>query len=112
MIFDEGWSGLAFVLVAGFLATDIWRVLGVYASAGIDEDGELFRWVRAVATALVAALVTRIVFFPPGALADTPLILRAAAFAAGCVVIFTGVRSLAIPILVGEVVLVAGLVWI
>jgi hypothetical protein len=45
--------------------------------------GALFQWVRAVATALVAGLVTRMVLFPAGALVEVPLWVRLGAFAGG-----------------------------
>ena len=55
-----------FIAIAGFLATDLWRFLGVFLSARIGEESEILRWVRAVATALVAGLVTRLIVFPVG----------------------------------------------
>ncbi|HXK53429.1 MAG TPA: AzlD domain-containing protein [Hyphomicrobiales bacterium] len=102
-----GW--LAFLLVAGVLATDIWRVAGVFAALRVSEDSEVFKFVRAVATALVAALIARLVFFSPGVLAQAPVLLRAGAFAAGFIVFLGARRSIAAGILAGEAVLLAGL---
>jgi hypothetical protein len=45
----------------------------------------VFEWVRAVATALVAGLVTRMLLFPAGALAQVPAAVRLGAFAGGVV---------------------------
>lgn len=67
----------------GFAVTYVWRLLGVVAVKNIDPEGTLLLWVRAVATALVAALVMRITFSPAGALADTAVASRAAGLAAG-----------------------------
>ncbi len=44
-----------FIAVAGWLATDIWRWLGVLAGNTDRRELETMNWVRAVATALVAA---------------------------------------------------------
>lgn len=101
-----GW--LAFLLVAGVLATDFWRVLGVFAALRVSEESEIFKFVRAVATALVAALVARLIFFPPGALAEAPLLLRVAATAAGLAAFLGARRQVAVGILAGEAVLLAG----
>lgn len=109
---SDGYGWIVYLLVAGTLATDFWRVLGVFAALRVDEGGELFQWVRAVSTALVAALVARIVFFPPGALADAPLALRTGAFAAGLFVYVGLRRSMLTGILTGVAMLLAGLILI
>ncbi len=57
------------LLLIGFLPSEVWRWLGILLGRGIDENSEIILWVRAVATALVAAVVARIMLFPPGALA-------------------------------------------
>ncbi len=71
------------LLGAGFAVTYVWRFLGVVAVKRIDPEGDVLLWVRAVATALVAALVMRISFAPAGVLAETTTPSRAAALAAG-----------------------------
>ncbi len=69
--------------LAGVAATYVWRFLGVLFVARLDPHGAVLRWVRAVATALVAALVARMVLFPSGLLAETALAARLAGLAAG-----------------------------
>ena len=71
------------LFVAGFAATYAWRFLGVVAVKRIDPESEALLWVRAVATALVAALVMRISFSPAGVLAETAVTSRAGGLAAG-----------------------------
>lgn len=71
------------LLGAGFAATYVWRFLGVVAVKRIDPEGDLLLWVRAVAGALVAALVMRISFAPAGVLAETATLSRAGALVAG-----------------------------
>ncbi len=69
--------------LAGVAVTYLWRLLGVLFVARIDPHGPVLRWVRAVATALVAALVARMVLFPSGLLAETALAARLGGLAAG-----------------------------
>lgn len=64
------------LLIIGFLATEPWRWLGVFFSDGLDEESEIIKWVRAVSTALIAALVMRFIIAPPGLLAETSLTNR------------------------------------
>ena len=63
---------LALILI-GFLPSEVWRWLGVLLGRGLDENSEIILWVRAVATALIAGVVARIMLFPPGALAGVPV---------------------------------------
>lgn len=104
----ETWQWMVFLLIAGTLATDIWRVIGVFAALRVSEGSEIFLWVRAVSTALVAALIARIAFFPPGALQAVPLVVRLIAFAVGVAIFFVSRRSVLYGILAGEAVLLAG----
>jgi branched-subunit amino acid transport protein len=79
------------IFLVGSLPTVIWRFLGVYFAVKISEDSEVFVWVRSVATALIAALVMRIVIAPTGLLAQTALSSRVLALGAA-VVIFAVMR--------------------
>ena len=79
---SELWPYLVLVLV-GFLPTEVWRMLGLVAARGIDEESELLIWVRAVAVAVLAGVIAKLVVLPPGALAAVPLAVRLAAIAAG-----------------------------
>ncbi len=96
------------LLLLGFLPSEIWRWLGVMVGRGLDEDSEIILWVRAVATALVAAVVARIVLIPPGALATVPLEVRLAALGIGFLAFLLVRRSAFVGVLVGEAVLVGG----
>jgi hypothetical protein len=98
---------LALILI-GFLPSEIWRWLGVALGGGLDERSEIILWVRAVATALVAAVVARIVLIPPGTLAGVPLGVRLAALAAGFLAFLLIRRSAFAGVLVGEAVLIGG----
>ena len=111
MFFDSSaawWWPFLFILLAGWLPSDLWRALGTVAGGWIDPDGEWIVAVRAVANALVAAVVARIVFTPPGALAEVPLGLRLTAFALAVVVYAATGYRLFVGIVVGEVLL---LIW-
>ena len=98
---------LALILV-GFLPNEIWRWLGVMIGHGLDEESEVILWVRAVATALIAGVIARIVLFPPGALASVPLAVRLAAICAGVLGYLLVRRSALAGVLIGEAALVAG----
>lgn len=58
--------------------TYLWRGLGVAVSARIRPDSELFAWVGCVAFAMIAGLISRIIFIPSGVLEQTELWQRLA----------------------------------
>ncbi|WP_234185555.1 AzlD domain-containing protein [Shinella sp. NM-101] len=88
----EGYWPYVYIAVAGWLATDFWRWAGVLVGNRIDERSELLNWVRAVATALVAAVIAKMIFFPTGTLTSSPLWLRLGAVGFGAAAFFLGGR--------------------
>ncbi len=77
--------GWLHMVVAGALVTYAWRAAGVLLVSRIDPQGMALTWVRAVATALVAALVARMLFTPSGLLAHTALPARFGAMVIGTI---------------------------
>ena len=108
---DYWWWPYLFLLLAGWLATDAWRFLGVFLGGRIAEDSDLLVLVRALATALVAAVIGNLIVFPSGALADAPLALRLLAAASGFLAYFLARKSVLAGLAVAEIVLIAGL-WL
>jgi Branched-chain amino acid transport protein (AzlD) len=102
------WWPYLFILVAGWLATDIWRWIGVLAGGRLREDSELLVWVRAVATALVAGVISRLILYPAGALAEAPLALRLAAAALGWLAFLAAKKRILVGVLTAEAVLIGG----
>lgn len=96
------------VIVFGFLPTEIWRIIGVFFGQSLDENSEALVWVRMVATALVTAVVFKLIVAPTGALAAIPLAARIGAVAAGLAAMYLAKRSVLIGLLAGELTLFAG----
>jgi hypothetical protein len=95
------------VIVFGFLPTEVWRVLGVLFGKGLNENSEVFHWVRMVSTALVTAVVAKLILAPTGALASVPLFGRAGALLLGLIAMFIARKSIVVGLIVGEVALVS-----
>ncbi len=102
------WWPYVFIAIAGWLATDIWRWLGVLLGNRLVEDSVAMIWVRAVATALVAAVIARLILYPTGALEATPTALRVTAAAIGFAAFLVTGRRVVVGVLVSEAVLLAG----
>ncbi len=87
-------GGLWGLLVLVSLATYVWRASGVVIAARIDPNGPLSQWFSCVAYGMLAGLISRIMLMPIGILAETPLVDRLAALAAGFAVFFIFKRNM------------------
>jgi hypothetical protein len=96
------------LILVGFLPNEIWRLLGIVAARGIDEDSELVTWVRAVAVAILAAVIAKLILIPPGALASVPLTVRLGAITCGFAAFLLVRRSVFVGLVAGEAALIAG----
>lgn len=95
------------VVLAGFLPNEAFRLAAVFLARRVDETSELFTWIRIVALALLAAVVSKLLSQPPAVLEAVPLAARWTSVAIGIGAFFVLRRSLLGAILVGEAALVA-----
>jgi len=79
----------------------LWRAIGVAVSGRIDPTSDVFLWVQCVAYAMLAGLVSRMLFLPTGALAESDYWMRLAAVGIGLAVFFVLKRNLLVGILAG-----------
>ena len=108
---DEWWPYIV-IAVAGWLATDIWRWLGVLAGNRLDGDSEALHWVRAVATALVMAVTAKLIVFPTGTLAESPLWLRLFAAGVGFGAFLIAGQRIGVAVVTSTLLLGLGLYWL
>jgi len=101
------WPYLVLVLV-GFLPNEIWRALGLMLARGLNEDSQMVLWARAVATAILAGVIAKLILFSSGELAHIPIAIRVTAAACGFLAFLAVKRSVFAGVLVGEAVLLAG----
>lgn len=106
-VLNELWPFLVLILV-GFLPNEVWRVLGLVLARGLNEDSQIVVWSRAVATAILAGVIAKLIVFASGDLASLPLALRVGAAACGFVAFVAAKRSVFVGVAVGEGVLLAG----
>ena len=96
------------LILVGFLPNEIWRVLGLLLARGLHEDSEIVVWSRAVATAILAGVIAKLILFPSGALANIPLTVRVAAAVCGFIAFVCIKRSVFAGVLAGEAALLIG----
>jgi hypothetical protein len=109
MMSDHWWAPYLFIAIAGWLATDLWRWLGVLAGNRLKEDSEALYWVRAVATSLVMAVTAKLIVFPPGSLESSPVWLRIGAAVLGFIAFLAAGQRVIVGVAVPIVLLAGGL---
>ena len=98
-----------FVLIfVGFLPNEVWRLLGLGLSHRLREGAEMLVWVRAIATAILAAVIGKLIFFPVGALTEIPLAVRIGAVLVATAGYLLVRRSVFAGVVAGEAALIAG----
>ncbi|WP_062010949.1 AzlD domain-containing protein [Aureimonas sp. AU4] len=108
--FAAGWWPYVFILLAGWLPTDVWRWLGVASAGRFDETSTSLAIARTIATSLVAAVIARLVLYPSGSLAEIPTFVRVSALVLGFATYYWLGRQTLLAILVAEIVLL-GTPW-
>lgn len=96
------------LMVIGFLPNEAWRLVGLVLARGLNEQSEIVLWSRAVATAILAGVVAKLVVFASGSLATIPLGVRMGAVVIGFAAFLLIRRSPLAGVLVGEAVLLVG----
>ena len=95
------------LILFGFLPSEVWRFISVFAARRIDENSEIFVYVRTVAAVLLVGIVGKLIFTPSGALAMVPLAARLGALAFGTAAFLISRRSVVAAVFAGEAAIVA-----
>lgn len=106
-VMTDLWPYLALILI-GYLPNEVWRALGLVLARGLNEDSEIVVWSRAVATAILAGVIAKLILFSSGALANIPLGVRVGAAVVGFLAFLATRRSVFAGVLAGEVALLLG----
>lgn len=106
--FDTWWWPYVFIAIAGWLATDVWRWLGVLVGNRLKQDSAALTWIRAVATALLAAVIAKLILYPTGELKNVPVMLRLIAVAFGFAVFLISGKRIWVGIVVALGFLIGG----
>ena len=89
------------LLLGCFCVTYLWRGIGVLISSHVQLGSPLFRWVSCVAYAMLAALVSRMIFLPTGPMASMALSQRLLACGIALFFFFLFKRNLVVGLLMG-----------
>jgi Branched-chain amino acid transport protein (AzlD) len=93
------------LILVGVLPNEVWRMLGLVLARGLDENSQIVLWSRAVATAILAGVIAKLILFAPGDLAAIPLWVRIGAAMCGFAAYLAIKRSVFAGVATGEAVL-------
>jgi hypothetical protein len=97
------------LIVIGFMPNEVWRMLGLVLSRGIDDDSEIIIWVRTVATAILTGVVGKLIMTAPGSLGTVPMWVRLTAAAVGMAAYFLLRQSVLAAVMTGTVAIAGGM---
>lgn len=98
-------------LILGAVVTYAWRGVGVLLSGRINADSPGMRWFAAVAYAMLAGLIIRLIVLPGGPMAHVPLLERGIAAAVTVIVYLIARRNIALGVAAGTLTLILELAW-
>jgi hypothetical protein len=96
------------LILVGFLPNEVWRWRGLVMARGLDEGSELVIWSRAVATAILAGVIAKLILFSTGELAGIPMQIRVSAAVCAFIAYVVLKRSVFAGVAAGEAALLLG----
>ena len=98
-------SSIVLIIIITSVATYISRVLGVLTSERLSIKSKIFSWFNYIAYSILAALISRMIIFPAGALLESTLLIRFIVIAI-CITVFVySKKNLVLPTLLSFVLL-------
>ena len=98
-------TNIVLVILTTSIATYLSRFLGVVSSEKIKETSKIFRWFNCLAYSTLAALISRVVIFPSGALSETDYLLRFLVIILSILIFYFSKRNLVYPTIFSAIIL-------
>ena len=88
---------VVYAILVTSLATFLSRFLGAVSSVGIKETSKIFKWFNCLAYATLAALISRTIIFPVGALNEAGYLIRFIVVILSLIVFYISKRNYVYP---------------
>jgi branched-subunit amino acid transport protein len=98
-------SNIVLVILVTSFATYLSRFLGVVSSEKIKETSKWFRWFNCLAYSTLAALITRTIIFPVGALDEVSYLLRFLIVLISLLIFYFSKKNLVYPTILSAILL-------
>ena len=90
-------NSIFLIIIITSVATYISRVLGVLTSERLSIKSKIFSWFNYVAYSILAALISRMIIFPAGALLESTLLIRLIVISISIAVFIYSNKNLVLP---------------
>ena len=98
-------SYIILAILVTSIATYSSRFLGVLTSEKINEDSKIYRWFNSLAYSTLAALISRMIFFPSGVLAESDYIIRFVVIILSILIFYLTKKNLVYPTIFSAIIL-------
>ena len=98
-------SSIVLIIIITSVATYISRVLGVLTSERLSIKSKIFSWFNYVAYSILAALISRMIIFPAGALLESTLLIRLIVITVCVAVFIYSKKNLVLPTILSFILL-------
>ena len=90
-------NNIIFAILVTSFATYLSRFLGVISSKKIKETSKIFRWFNCLAYSTLAALITRTIIFPVGALDEVSNSIKLSVIVVSLLIFYYSKKNLVYP---------------
>ena len=98
-------SSIFLIILFTSLATYISRFFGVISSERISETSKVFRWFNCLAYSTLAALISRMIIFPAGVLAESDYFIRSIVIIISILIFYISKKNLVYPTVFSAIIL-------
>ena len=98
-------SYIILAILVTSVATYSSRFLGVLTSEKINEDSKIYRWFNCLAYSTLAALISRMIIFPAGVLAESDYFIRFIVIIISILIFYITKKNLVYPTVFSAIIL-------
>ena len=96
---------ILFAIIVTSIATYSSRFFGVLTSEKINENSKIYRWFNCLAYSTLAALISRVLIFPNGDLAETSYLIRLIVVSSSILIFYLTKKNLVYPTVFSAIIL-------
>jgi len=98
-------TNILLAILVTSIATYSSRFLGVLTSERINENSKIYRWFNCLAYSTLAALISRMIIFPAGVLAESDYLIRFIVIVLSILIFYVTKKNLVYPTVFSAIIL-------
>ncbi len=98
-------TNILLAILVTSIATYSSRFLGVLTSEKINENSKIYRWFNCLAYSTLAALISRMIIFPAGVLAESDYLIRFIVIVISILIFYVTKKNLVYPTVFSAIIL-------